>query len=77
MRDDLQSVVQQMEALGFVEELRVSDDSPHRLVWPDEPLLTVPLVADREGKVSTDFVVEDVAVIDSELANRLREKLEG
>ena len=68
-------MIEAMEALGFVLELRADEDDPYRLVWPDEPLRTIPIVGDRDGMGGLQFPILDVERIDPDLARELLVRL--
>ena len=74
MRIQLCQVLREAELQGFVQEMR-SGDQPYRLVWDNDPLKSIVLVPDRDGMVALDFLLADLGIVDSDLADALLQRL--
>ena len=75
MRVQVAILVDALEKLGFVQESRTDRNDPYRLVWPEDPVETLIIKANKEGMVGLQFIMDDVKGIDPELPDALHDML--
>ena len=77
MRVHIDILVEILQAVGLVQEMRTPLSDPYWFVWRQDPLSTITVVHDYENMVQLEFVLIDLVSLDEELANEVMEQAQA